>query len=79
MDRIWRELLTIESISYNGKGNIIRTGSLGDVMKESVEAARSLVKSRSDRFNINKEILKKLTLHIHFPEGATPKDGHLLE
>ena len=69
------ELLTIESISYNGKGNIIRTGSLGDVMKESVEAARSLVKSRSDKFNINKEIFEKTDLHIHFPEGATPKDG----
>ena len=69
------ELLTIESISYNGKGNIIRTGSLGDVMKESVEAARSLVKSRSDKFNINKEIFEKTDMHIHFPEGATPKDG----
>ena len=69
------ELLTIESISYNGKGNIIRTGSLGDVMKESVEAARSLVKSRSDKFNIDKEVFEKTDLHIHFPEGATPKDG----
>ena len=69
------ELLTIESISFNGKGNIIRTGSLGDVMKESVEAARSLVKSRSDKFHIDKEIFEKTDLHIHFPEGATPKDG----
>ena len=69
------ELLTIESISYNGKGNIIRTGSLGDVMKESVEAARSLVKSRSDKFHIDKEVFEKTDLHIHFPEGATPKDG----
>ena len=66
---------TIESISYNGKGNIIRTGSLGDVMKESVEAARSLVKSRSDKFHIDKEVFEKTDLHIHFPEGATPKDG----
>ena len=69
------ELLTIESISYNGKGNIIRTGSLGDVMKESVEAARSLVKSRSDKFQIDNEVFEKTDLHIHFPEGATPKDG----
>ena len=69
------ELLTIESISYNGKGNIIRTGSLGDVMKESVEAARSLVKSRSDKFHIDNEVFEKTDLHIHFPEGATPKDG----
>ena len=69
------ELLTIESISFNGKGNIIRTGSFGDVMKESVEAARSLVKSRSDKFHIDKEIFEKTDLDIHFPEGATPKDG----
>ena len=69
------ELLTIESISYNGKGSIIRTGSLGDVMKESVEAARSLVKSRSDKFHIDNEVFEKTDLHIHFPEGATPKDG----
>jgi ATP-dependent Lon protease len=69
------ELLTIESAAMPGKGNIIRTGSLGDVMKESVEAARSVVRSRSRRLGIKDEAFEKLDLHIHLPEGATPKDG----
>jgi ATP-dependent Lon protease len=69
------ELLTIEAASMPGKGNIIRTGSLGDVMKESVEAARSVVRSRSRRLGIKDEAFEKLDLHIHLPEGATPKDG----
>jgi ATP-dependent Lon protease len=69
------ELLTIESAVMPGKGNIIRTGSLGDVMKESVEAARSVVRSRSRRLGIKDEVFEKSDMHIHLPEGATPKDG----
>jgi ATP-dependent Lon protease len=69
------ELLTIEAAAMPGKGNIIRTGSLGDVMKESVEAARSVVRSRSRRLGIKDEAFEKLDLHVHLPEGATPKDG----
>ncbi|HUN91316.1 MAG TPA: endopeptidase La [Burkholderiaceae bacterium] len=69
------ELLTIESAAMPGKGNIIRTGSLGDVMKESVEAARSVVRSRARRLGIRDEVFEKRDMHIHLPEGATPKDG----
>src|SRR5947209_9831497 len=57
------------------KGNIIRTGQLGDVMKESVEAARSVVRSRARRLGIKDELFEKLDVHIHVPDGATPKDG----
>ncbi|HEV3018035.1 MAG TPA: endopeptidase La, partial [Burkholderiaceae bacterium] len=69
------ELLTIESATMPGKGNIIRTGSLGDVMKESVEAARTVVRARARRLGIKDEIFEKSDLHVHLPEGATPKDG----
>ncbi|HTJ96976.1 MAG TPA: endopeptidase La, partial [Rhodocyclaceae bacterium] len=69
------ELLTIESAVMPGKGAIQRTGSIGDVMKESVEAARSVVRSRSKRLGIKDEMFEKHDIHIHFPEGATPKDG----
>lgn len=69
------ELLTIECVSIPGKGNILRTGSLGDVMKESVEAARSVVRARARRLGIKEEIFEKTDIHIHVPEGATPKDG----
>ncbi|MDR9030606.1 Lon protease [Burkholderia multivorans] len=69
------DLLTIEAAVMPGKGNVIRTGSLGDVMKESVEAARSVVRSRSRRLGIKDEAFEKQDIHIHVPEGATPKDG----
>jgi len=69
------DLLTIEAAVMPGKGVITRTGSLGDVMKESVEAARTVVRSRSRRLGITDESFEKKDIHIHFPEGATPKDG----
>ena len=69
------ELLTIEAAVMPGKGNTIRTGSLGDVMKESVEAARTVVRSRARRLGIKDEVFDKTDIHIHLPEGATPKDG----
>ena len=69
------ELLTIECAIMPGKGNILRTGSLGDVMKESVEAARSVVRARARRLGIKDETFEKTDIHIHVPEGATPKDG----
>ena len=69
------ELLTIECALMPGKGNITRTGSLGDVMKESVEAARTVVRARSRRLGIADERFEKTDIHVHFPEGATPKDG----
>ena len=69
------DLLTIEATAMPGKGNIIRTGSLGDVMKESVEAARTVVRSRARRLGIKDELFEKRDIHIHVPEGATPKDG----
>ena len=69
------DLLTIEAAVMPGKGNIIRTGSLGDVMKESVEAARSVVRSRARRMGIRDDAFEKRDIHIHVPDGATPKDG----
>ncbi len=69
------DLLTIEATVMPGKGNIIRTGSLGDVMKESVEAARTVVRSRARRLGIKDELFEKRDIHIHVPDGATPKDG----
>ncbi|QEL64665.1 ATP-dependent protease La [Oryzomicrobium terrae] len=69
------ELLTIECAVVPGKGVIQRTGSLGDVMKESVEAARSVVRARAQRLGIKDEVFEKKDIHIHVPEGATPKDG----
>ncbi len=69
------DLLTIEATAMPGKGAILRTGSLGDVMKESVEAARTVVRVRSRRLGIKEELFEKRDLHIHVPEGATPKDG----
>jgi len=69
------DLLTIEAALMPGKGVITRTGSLGDVMKESVEAARTVVRSRSRLLGIKDETFDKKDLHIHVPDGATPKDG----
>jgi len=69
------DLLTIEATSMPGKGNIIRTGSLGDVMKESVEAARTVVRSRARMLGIKDEAFEKRDVHVHVPDGATPKDG----
>ncbi|MFM8576973.1 MAG: endopeptidase La [Limnohabitans sp.] len=69
------DLLTIESALMPGKGAMTRTGSLGDVMKESVEAARTVVRSRAHALGIKDETFEKKDLHIHVPDGATPKDG----
>ncbi len=69
------DLLTIEAAAMPGKGVITRTGSLGDVMKESVEAARTVVRSRSRILGIKDEAFEKRDIHIHVPDGATPKDG----
>lgn len=69
------DLLTIEAALMPGKGIITRTGSLGDVMKESVEAARTVVRSRSRAMGIKDELFEKRDVHIHVPDGATPKDG----
>ena len=69
------DLLTIEAAITPGKGTITRTGSLGDVMKESVEAARTVVRSRSKVLGIKDEVFDKKDIHIHVPDGATPKDG----
>jgi ATP-dependent Lon protease len=69
------ELLTIEAVTLPGKGRVTATGKLGDVMKESVQAAESFVKSRSYAFGIKPTIFEKKDIHVHVPEGATPKDG----
>jgi ATP-dependent Lon protease len=69
------DLLTIEVADMPGKGGILRTGSLGDVMKESVEAARSVVRAGAKRFGIADTVFEKRDMHVHVPEGATPKDG----
>lgn len=69
------DLLTVEAALMPGKGSILRTGSLGDVMKESVEAARTVVRSRSRSLGIRDETFDKNDIHIHVPDGATPKDG----
>jgi len=69
------ELLTIEALAVPGKGKTIKTGSLGDVMQESIQAAFTVVRSRSQLLGLDTGFHEKLDLHIHVPEGATPKDG----
>ena len=69
------ELLTIEASKVPGKGKIIKTGSLGDVMQESIQAALTVVRSRSESLGINQNFYEDFDVHIHVPEGATPKDG----
>lgn len=69
------ELLTIEAVALKGKGNIIRTGKLGDVMQESITAALSVVRSRAASLGIAPDFYEKHDIHLHVPEGATPKDG----
>ncbi len=69
------ELLTIEAVLLPGKGKTITTGKLGDVMQESVQAAMSVVRSRAARLGISEDFYEKKDIHIHLPEGATPKDG----
>ncbi|WP_310070919.1 endopeptidase La [Cellvibrio fibrivorans] len=69
------ELLTIEATAVVGKGRIIKTGSLGDVMQESIQAALTVVRSRSQALGIAPDHHEKVDIHIHVPEGATPKDG----
>ena len=69
------ELLTIEAVAVDGKGATTKTGSLGDVMQESIQAALTVVRSRASVLGIKKDYHQKTDLHIHMPEGATPKDG----
>ncbi len=69
------EILSIEAVTMPGKGNTLLTGQLGDVMKESIEAARSFVRAHHAQFGIATEMFEKNDLHVHVPEGATPKDG----
>jgi len=69
------ELLTVEATSMPGKGKLNYTGSLGDVMKESIQAAMTVVRSKSEQWRINNDFHEKRDIHVHVPEGATPKDG----
>src|SRR3546814_6833576 len=69
------ELLQVESTLVPGKGQLILTGQLGDVMKESASAALSVVRARTERLGIDLDFLAKQDVHLHVPEGATPKDG----
>lgn len=69
------ELMTIEVESLHGKGNVIKTGSLGEVMQESIQAAFTVVRDRADGLGIDSDFYKNVDLHIHVPEGAIPKDG----
>ncbi|HLR17923.1 MAG TPA: endopeptidase La [Alcanivoracaceae bacterium] len=69
------ELLSIEGVAVPGKGRVIMTGSLGEVMQESIRAAQTVVKARASALGIRRQLLERQDFHIHVPEGATPKDG----
>ncbi|KGY11946.1 DNA-binding protein [Vibrio tubiashii] len=69
------DLLTIETQAMPGKGKLTQTGSLGDVMQESIQAAMTVVRSRAEKLGINSDFYEKRDIHVHVPEGATPKDG----
>ncbi|ARD21892.1 endopeptidase La [Shewanella japonica] len=69
------DLLTIEATSVSGKGKLAYTGSLGDVMQESIQAAMTVVRARAEQLGINSDFYEKRDIHVHVPEGATPKDG----
>ncbi|MFU8785040.1 endopeptidase La, partial [Aliidiomarina sp.] len=69
------DLLTIEATNVSGKGKVVCTGSLGDVMKESISTAMTVVRSRADKLGIQPDFYEKRDIHVHVPEGATPKDG----
>jgi ATP-dependent Lon protease len=69
------DLLSIESVTVPGKGRVVSTGQLGDVMKESIQAAESFVRSRSHEFGIKPGLISRKDIHVHVPDGATPKDG----
>ncbi|WP_028117516.1 endopeptidase La [Ferrimonas senticii] len=69
------DLLTIETTSVPGKGKLTYTGSLGDVMQESIQAAMTVVRARAEKLRINEDFYEKRDIHVHVPEGATPKDG----
>lgn len=69
------DILFIEAVDMPGKGKVMQTGKLGDVMKESIETAYSVVRSHAEKLGINSEVFEKTDVHVHVPEGATPKDG----
>ena len=69
------EILSLEATRIPGKGNCTYTGSLGDVMQESIQAALTVIKSRADQFSLDQEDFENYDIHVHVPEGATPKDG----
>jgi len=69
------DLLTIESVSVPGKGKLTYTGSLGDVMQESIQTALTVVRARAEKLGINNDFYEKRDIHVHVPDGATPKDG----
>src|SRR5204862_5174532 len=69
------EILHIEATRYPGKGNVTLTGHIGEVMKESVQAALSLLRSRDGQLGVNSEDFRKMDIHVHVPAGAVPKDG----